>query len=76
MTKLYVGRIAGETTDADLKALFAPYGVHSAVVMRDGTSKQSRGFGFVEIDGDAQAAILALNGSEFMGKKIVVAVST
>lgn len=73
---LYVGRIAAKTTEADLKALFAPHGVTSAVVMRDGTTKESRGFGFIEIDGDAKTAILALNGSEFMGKEIVVAIAT
>jgi cold-inducible RNA-binding protein len=43
-------------------------------LVTDRDSGQPRGFGFVEIDNDDEAArvIQALNGQDFMGRKVVV----
>ena len=45
-TKLYVGNLPYETTEADLQALFEAAGqVASVNVMRDRATGQARGFG-------------------------------
>lgn len=75
MKKLYVGGLPYSTTDPEMKELFAKYGaVSSASVLMDKFTGRSRGFGFVEMENDAeaQAAIDALNGTDFGGRKIIV----
>lgn len=76
--KLFVGGISWSATDEDLRDLFSPYGeIVSANVVMDRESGRSRGFGFVEFktDEEAQAAIGALDGTEHMGRTIVVNVA-
>ena len=70
-----VGNLSYEATDEELEGTFTPYGqVTSARVMVDRYSGRSRGFGFVEMpdDGEAQAAIDALNGKDHMGRALTV----
>ena len=72
---IYCGNLSYNSADEDLNTLFAGYGeVGSAKVIRDRETDRSRGFGFVEMESDdeAQNAIDALNGQEFMGRKLVV----
>ena len=72
---IYVGRISYEVTDEELREAFAEHGqVDSATVIMDRYTGRSRGFGFVEMgdQGEAQAAIAALNGAELKGRAIVV----
>ena len=65
MKKLYVGNLAWATTDEDLQNAFSEYGsVASAVVITERDSGRSRGFGFVEMEDGADAAIEALNGQD------------
>jgi len=74
-TKMYVGGLPYSTTDAELSALFVPYGtVDSAKVITDKTTGQSRGFGFVEMNlaSDAESAIAALNSTELGGRTLIV----
>ncbi len=55
--------------------LFAQYGeVSSAKVIMDRDTGNSKGYGFVEMDDDSegQAAIDALNDSEYDGRRMVV----
>lgn len=73
--KLYVGGLPFATTDEELKELFAAHGaVTSASIIIDKFSGRSRGFGFVEMENDAegQAAIQALNGTQFGGRTVTV----
>lgn len=73
--KLYVGNLAFEVTDEDLKTAFSTYGiVASATVIKDAYSGRSRGFGFVELpaDTEALAAIQGLNGKELKSRTIIV----
>src|SRR5947208_3438947 len=73
--KIYVGNLNFRAKDEDLQELFSAYGeVASASVLSDKMTGRSKGFGFVEIadDAAANAAINALNGSDFMERKIVV----
>ena len=72
---IYCGNLSYQSADEDLNTLFQEYGdVTSAKVIRDRETDRSRGFGFVEMESDdeAQNAIDALNGQEFMGRKLVV----
>jgi RNA recognition motif-containing protein len=77
-TKLYVGKLSFNTTNDSLNALFAQFGtVVSAEVATDRETGRSRGFGFVEMenDADAQKAIETLDGKDFEERTIVVNVA-
>lgn len=70
---IYVGNLSYGTTDDDLRAAFAAYGtVTSARVITDRDTGRSRGFGFVEMadQGEARAAIEALNQTELQGRQL------
>lgn len=72
---IYVGNLSSKVNDGDLNGLFSEHGnVSSAKVIRDNYSQESRGFGFVEMPGQAEAqkAIDTLNSHELKGNKIVV----
>ena len=73
--KLYVGNLSYNVTDSDLQQLFGPYGsVVSAQVLSDRETGRSKGFGFVEMatDDDAASAINALNGQQHDGRTLTV----
>jgi cold-inducible RNA-binding protein len=74
--KLYVGNLSFKATEEEVGALFAEAGVQpdSLTLLRDRFTGQPRGFGFAEIKDDAEAekAIAALNGKEFLGRALVV----
>lgn len=72
---IYVGNLAKEVTEDELTQLFSEYGkVTSVKILKDLFSQESRGFGFVEMQGqeDAKKAIDAINIMELKGKKLVV----
>lgn len=70
---LYVGNLAFGTTSDDLRDLFAQHGsVKSAQVVMDRETGRSRGFGFVEMNDGAEAAIQAINGADFQGRSLTV----
>jgi cold-inducible RNA-binding protein len=73
--KLYVGNLSYNLGDSDLQELFAAYGaVDSAQVIMDRNTGRSKGFGFVEMNTDEQAAaaIAGLNGKEVDGRALNV----
>ena len=73
--KLYVGNLTYNVNESDLEALFAPFGtVQSAQIIVDRDTNRSKGFGFVEMDTDAQAqaAIQGLNAREHDGRNLTV----
>jgi RNA recognition motif-containing protein len=73
--KLYVGNLTYNVTETDLEGLFTPFGtVQSAQVIVDRDTNRSKGFGFVEMDTDAQAqaAIQGLNAREHDGRNLTV----
>ena len=74
-TRLYVGNLSYNVTNASLETLFADFGrVQSAQVVMDRDTGRSKGFGFVEMsdNGQAQAAIAALNQKEVDGRSLTV----
>ena len=74
-TKLYVGNLTYSVTHTDLEEWFTAFGtVRSAQVIQDRDMGRSKGFGFVEMDTDAQAdaAIQGLNNHEHDGRRLTV----
>ena len=75
MKNLFVGNISFQTSEGELQALFEPFGEVTRVqIMTDRDTGRSRGFGFVEManDEDAAKAIGALNGKELNGRALNV----
>ncbi|MFH1941031.1 MAG: RNA-binding protein [bacterium] len=73
--KIYVGNLAYEVTEDDLKLAFEEFGqVESVTIIKDKYSGQSKGFGFVEIASkdEGQSAIDGLNGKELKGRALNV----
>lgn len=73
--KIYVGNLHFKATEEDLMELFSKSGeVESVKIIKDLSTGNSRGFGFVEMsaDEDAQKAIKTLNGYTFMERKLNV----
>ncbi len=74
MTRIYVGNLPWSATDEALQDFFSAYGqVESATVITDRETGRSRGFGFVEMNGDeADQAIADANGKEMDGRPLRV----
>lgn len=73
--KLYVGGLSYSTSDATLKSTFEQAGtVESAVIIMDKMTNRSKGFGFVEMSTDEEAAkaIEMFNGKELEGRSLTV----
>jgi RNA recognition motif-containing protein len=76
--KIYVGNLSTNTGEDQLRQAFVPHGdVLSVAVVLDRDTERSRGFGFVEMpqSANAEAAIIALNGSMLDGKPLAVSVA-
>ena len=72
---IYVGNMAFDVTEADLRSAFEAFGsVTSVNIIKDQYSGQPRGFGFVEMPSasEGQAAIVGLNGKDLMGRTLNV----
>lgn len=72
---IFVGNLSPTVEDDDLMSLFSEHGqVKSVKIIRDMFTRQSKGFGFVEMptQGEAQKAMETLNLFELKGKKLTV----
>ncbi|HET9180974.1 MAG TPA: RNA-binding protein [Candidatus Angelobacter sp.] len=75
MKKLYVGNFSFRMTDGELRSLFEPYGVvESANIVTNPETGKSRGFAFVAMPNDEEAAnaMAGLNGREAEGRALTV----
>ncbi len=73
--KLLIRNLARITTEVELQKMFEAYGrIQSCSLVMDNETGSSKGFGFVEMpmQGEAKAAMKALNGKELNGNKIRV----
>lgn len=73
--KIYVGNLSYGMDDQSLADVFAAFGtVESARIVTDRETGRSKGFAFVEMstDDEAAAAITKLNGTEQMGRSMNV----
>lgn len=75
-TKLYVGNLDLNTTEDALKTAFSADGrtVRAITIPSDRETGRARGFAFVEMgsDSDAAAAIAALDGKDLGGRNLKV----
>lgn len=72
---IYVGNLSFQVTQDDLSSVFAEYGTVKRIQLpTDRESGRPRGFGFVEMETEAEetAAIDALDGAEWMGRALKV----
>ncbi|MEY3333565.1 MAG: hypothetical protein RLZZ176_1865 [Cyanobacteriota bacterium] len=72
---IYVGNLSYQVTQDALTEVFKEYGTVKRVQLpTDRETGRLRGFGFVEMESDAQeeAAIAALDGAEWMGRDLKV----
>jgi cold-inducible RNA-binding protein len=77
-TRLFIGNLAQQVSDAELEQWFSEFGVvQSAEVMRDRSTGRGKGFGFVEMasEGEARAAIQGLHDHEVGGRRLTVDVA-
>lgn len=74
MKKIYVGNLPFSATEDDVKELFGQHGtVHSVALINDRETGRPRGFGFIEVDDDALAAMIQnLDGQEMDGRALRV----
>ena len=75
MKNIFVGNMSFQTTESDLRALFEPYGQVTRIhIVNDRETGQPRGFAFVEMEKDADAAkaMAELNGKEVSGRALRV----
>jgi RNA recognition motif-containing protein len=72
---IYVGNVPYAATEEDLETLFSEHGpVATATIIRDRYDGRSKGFGFVEMENqaDGERAIESLDGQEMMGRPLKV----
>jgi RNA recognition motif-containing protein len=74
-TKLYVGNLAFDATEDELRDLFGAHGpVEEIKIVMDRDTGRPRGFAFATMgtEDGAKAAIAALNGKDFKGRALTV----
>jgi cold-inducible RNA-binding protein len=75
MANIFVGNLSYQTTEEQIRDLFAEYGTVDRVnIITDRMTGRPRGFAFVEMPDSAaaKAAIEALNGAELEGRALTV----
>ena len=75
---IFVAGLSYQINDAVLREIFEEYGtISSAKIITDRDTGRSKGFGFVEMDDEAEAqrAIDELNDAEFDGRTLAVSVA-
>ena len=75
---IYIGNLAYSVTDGQLEALFQEFGTVTSVnLIKDKFSGESKGFGFIEMESQAEAeeAIKKLNGRSLDGRNLTVNVA-
>lgn len=76
---IFIGNLSFEATEADVYKIFIKFGAVTFIsIVKEKKGVKSRGFGFIEMPDEkqAKAAIIALNGKEFMGRILNVACAT
>lgn len=74
-SKVFVGNLPFKTSNADLEALFRPYGeIIGVSIRKDRMTNKPKGFGFVSFSSlDAgPSAIAGLHGQSFQGRPLTV----
>ena len=72
---IFVGNLSRDASDEDVRQAFQAYGQIATVnIIMDKFTRQSKGFGFVEMPdkAEAEAAIAGLNGKDLKGRPLTV----
>ena len=72
---IFVGNLSHDATEDDIRTAFGAFGkITSVSIIRDKFSNEPRGFGFVEMESNAEAAaaITGMNGKELKGRPLNV----
>lgn len=75
---IFVGSLPFKLKEKELKELFEKFGeVTSAKIVKSKSTRQNKGFGFVEMPNEEEVrkAIFELNGFEIMGRNLEVSIS-
>jgi cold-inducible RNA-binding protein len=75
MKNIFVGNLSFGATEESVRTLFEQYGTVDRVsIVTDRDTGQAKGFGFVEMSGDAEGtrAIESLSGRELNGRALTV----
>lgn len=75
LMKVFIAGLPLEVDEAELTAVFGDFGpVKSLRIIKDRETKESKGFGFVEMvnDNEAKEAIRCMNGASYYGRRITV----
>ena len=74
--RLYVGNLSYQVKEEELRDLFSKYGqIKTLHLIRDRMTRRLKGYAFVEMSPEDAAKALALNGAEFLGRKLVVSIA-
>jgi RNA recognition motif-containing protein len=70
LTRLYIGNLAHDTTEADLQSRFSEFGPVKSVKVAADRRGRAKGFGYVEMQDEdaAMAAMEALRGKDLNGR--------
>jgi cold-inducible RNA-binding protein len=75
LKNIFVGNLSFGATEDTVRSLFEQYGtVERVSIVTDRDTGRAKGFGFVEMTGDAEAerAISSLNGQELDGRNLTI----
>lgn len=80
MTKnatVYVGNAPYDTTEDELRTLFAPRKINRVTIVMDKETQRPRGFSFVEFanPADAESAVAEHNGAQFGGRTLKISIA-
>lgn len=76
-TRLYVGSIAFQLTEADLRAIFEPFGSIASLQLQRDANGSSRGYGFVEFrEHESAKKALEISGLTVAGRTLKVALAS
>jgi len=80
LNRLFVGNIPFTKTEDALAEWFGSQGfkIRAVEIIQDRATNRPRGFGFVELEDEAQAesAVRALNGKPFAGRALTISWAT
>ena len=75
MKNIFVGNLSYNATEDAVRSMFEEYGTVDRVsIVTDRDTGQSKGFGFVEMSGDAEGerAISSLSGRDLNGRALTI----
>ena len=74
--RLYVGNLSYRVKEEELRGLFSKYGrIKTLHLIRDRLTRRLKGYAFLEMSPEDAHKALALNGTDFLGRKLVVSIA-